>query len=141
MAISTYRTYLMYKKSDSYEKLVDITSFPDLGQDPETIDVTTLTDRMRKFIAGIEGNDALTFDSFYTKEVYTKLAALKGKQTDLGVWFGGTGEDTAATPTGDLGKFNFTGEVFVRVAGAGVNEAVRMNITVVPSTAIEFVAE
>lgn len=33
MAISSYKTYLMYKASDSgtYTKLIDIKDFPDLG--------------------------------------------------------------------------------------------------------------
>lgn len=37
MAISTFKTFLMHKKEAStYEKLVDITEFPDLGSDPGT---------------------------------------------------------------------------------------------------------
>ena len=45
MATSTYMTFLMHKSADAgdWEKLLDITEFPDLGGDPEMIDVTTLS--------------------------------------------------------------------------------------------------
>ena len=34
MATSTYMTFLMHKKDSTYEKLIDITEFPDLGTYP-----------------------------------------------------------------------------------------------------------
>ena len=38
MAISTYKIFLMKKGSgDTYEKLIDIKSFPDLGGSPEML--------------------------------------------------------------------------------------------------------
>lgn len=37
MATSTYMTFLMHKKETAWEKLLDITEFPDLGGDPELI--------------------------------------------------------------------------------------------------------
>jgi len=48
--ISTYQTYLMYRTSTvvSYTKLIDITSFPDLIPPKERIDITTLSDYMRR---------------------------------------------------------------------------------------------
>lgn len=140
MAISTYKTYLMYKAGESgeYSKLCDISAYPDLGGDPENIDVTTLSDPMRKFIAGIQSNDSMTFDAFYDKDTFTRLYALKGKTTHLAVWFGATGEGADAVPDGSMGKFVFDGEVVVRVAGAGVNEAVPMSIVVIPNTPITF---
>ena len=48
--ISTYQTYLMYRTttSGSYSKLIDITSFPDLIPPKERIDITSLSDYMRK---------------------------------------------------------------------------------------------
>ena len=58
MASSTYQTYLMYKAttggSATFSKLTDIISLPDLGAPPEQIDVTTLSDRQRKYIPGVE---------------------------------------------------------------------------------------
>ena len=62
MATSTYMTFLMHKNStgDTWEKLIDITEFPDLGTDPEMLETTTLSDRMQTFIMGIQGNEAMT---------------------------------------------------------------------------------
>lgn len=48
--ISTYQTYLMYRTTTSgdYSKLIDITSFPDLIPPKERIDITSLSDYMRR---------------------------------------------------------------------------------------------
>ena len=49
MAISTYKVFLMKKKTtpeETYEKLVDIKEFPDLGGEPEMLETTTLSDNM-----------------------------------------------------------------------------------------------
>ena len=72
-AISTYKTYLHYKSGDSYEKLIDIKDFPDLGGEPEMLETTTLSDKMQTYIPGIQSLDALTFTCNYTKEEYAKL--------------------------------------------------------------------
>lgn len=42
MAISTYKVFLMKKgtEPDTYEKLVDIKEFPDLGGEPEMLETT-----------------------------------------------------------------------------------------------------
>ena len=38
MAINTYKVFLMKKGTgDAYEKVCDITSFPDLGSDPDLL--------------------------------------------------------------------------------------------------------
>lgn len=48
--LSTYQTYLMYRTNTSgtYTKLIDITSFPDLIPPKERIDITSLSDYMRR---------------------------------------------------------------------------------------------
>ena len=50
--ISTYQTYLMVRTTTSgqYDKVIDITSFPDLIPPKERIDITTLSDYMRVYI-------------------------------------------------------------------------------------------
>ena len=82
MATSTYMTFLMHKKDSTYEKLIDITEFPDLGTDPEMLETTTLSDRMQTFIMGIEGNEAMNFATNYDKAGYTALKALKNKRRE-----------------------------------------------------------
>lgn len=137
MATSTYMTFLMHKKDSTYEKLIDITEFPDLGTDPEMLETTTLSDRMQTFIMGIEGNEAMNFTTNYDKTGYTALKALKNKKEGFAVWFGGTEqEDGTVTPTGTEGKFSFKGQLSVRVTGGGVNEVRKMGLTIAPTSVI-----
>lgn len=137
MAISTYKTFLMKKGSGStYEKLVDIKNFPDLGGEPDKIETTTLSDGARTYIPGIEDTDNLSFDANYTKTDFTTLKALKGTEQDLAIWFGGTESEGTVAPTGSDGKFEFKGYVDCYVKGGDVNSAVEMSVVVTPSTAI-----
>lgn len=137
MAISTYKVFLMHKASEgSWEKLVDIKSFPDLGGDPELLETTTLSDNMQTYILGIQSMDGLEFTANYDKTEYETLKALEGTQEDYSVWFGATGEASTLTPTGSDGKFDFKGGLSVYPVGGGVNEVVDMKITIAPSTPI-----
>lgn len=136
MAISTYKTFLMHKASTTYAKLVDIKDFPDLGGTPEAIETTTLSDGAQTYIPGIQSQEALTFTANYTSTDYATLKALEGTEGDFAVWFGGTVSAGVATPTGSDGKFEFKGYLTVTITGGGVNEAVGMSISIMPSTAI-----
>ena len=140
MAISTYKVFLMKGtnsgSSTTYEKLVDIKDFPDLGGAPEMLETTTLSDKMQTYIPGIQSLDALEFNANYTKEEFTKLKALEGQELELAVWFGGNESNGTLTPTGDDGKFNFKGYVSVFVVGGGTNEVIGMTVSVAPSTPI-----
>lgn len=136
MAISTYKIFLMMKKEASYEKLIDIKDFPDLGGSPEMLEITTLSDKMQTYIPGIQSLDALEFTANYTKEDFTKLKALEGVEHDFAVWFGGTEEANVLTPTGADGKFEFKGQLSAFPVGGGVNEVVDMTVTIAPSTPI-----
>ena len=143
MAISTYKIFLM-KKDDSeetWEKLIDIKDFPDLGGAPEMLETTTLSDPMQTYIPGIQSLDSLEFNANYTKEDFTKLKALEGAEHDYAVWFGGTEAGSVLTPTGDDGKFLFKGQLSVFPVGSGTNEVVGMTITIAPSTPITVDAE
>jgi hypothetical protein len=141
MAISTYKSFLMHKKSSAYEKLVDIKSFPDLGGAPELLETTTLSDSMTTNILGIQSLDALEFECNYTKEDYTKLKALEGQELDFAVWLGGTESGATVTPTGSDGKFEFKGQLSVFVNGGGVNEVVNMTVSIAASTPITMGAD
>lgn len=138
MAISTYKVFLMKKSSNTYEKLIDIKDFPDLGGAPEMLETTTLSDRMQTYIPGVQSLDALEFTANYTKEDFSKLKALEGVESEYAVWFGGTEEAGVVTPTGTDGKFQFKGQLSVYPVGGGVNEVVDMTITIAPSTSISM---
>ena len=136
MAISTYKSFLMTKKTSTWEKLVDIKSFPDLGGSPELLETTTLSDGMTTNIMGIQSLDALEFECNYTLADYTKLKALEGTTADFAVWLGGTVANGVVTPTGTDGKFEFKGQLTVYVNGGSVNEVVNMTVCIAASTPI-----
>jgi hypothetical protein len=136
MAISTYKSFLMVKNSSTWEKLIDIKSFPDLGGAPELLETTTLSDPMTTNIMGIQSLDALEFECNYTKEDYTKLKEMEGSTKEFAVWLGGTETGGVATPTGSDGKFAFNGQLSVYVNGGGVNEVVGMTVSIAASTPI-----
>lgn len=143
MAISTYKVFLMKKASagETYEKLVDIKEFPDLGGEPEMLETTTLSDNMQTYIAGIQSLDGLSFTANYDMTDFQKLKALEGKTDSYAVWFGGQESAGGVTPDGSNGKFEFDGQLSVYPVGGGVNEVVDMNISIAPSTPITFSAE
>ena len=139
-AISTYKVFLMKgttaSSSTTYAKLVDIKSFPDLGGAPEMLDITTLSDKQRRNMPGIQSLDALEFTANYDKTDFSTLKALEGSETEFAVWFGGTESDGVVTPTGSDGKFAFKGYLNVYANGGGVNEVVDMTISIAASSVI-----
>lgn len=136
MAISTYKTFLMVKKDDAYEKLIDIKNFPDLGGAPEMLETTTLSDGMQTYIPGIQSLDGLEFTANYDKADYEKLKAMEGEEYEFSVWFGGTVTAGVATPTGENGKFNFSGQLSAFPVGGDVNAVIEMTISIAPSSPI-----
>ena len=135
MAISTYQTYLMSKDGGSYSKVIDIKSFGDLGGTPELLDTTTLSDKSKTSILGIQGQEAIEFEANYTKQDFTTVKALEGTEHDFAIYMGASAE---GVPDGSKGKFSFKGNLSVFVKGGGVNEVTSMTISIAPSTEIAF---
>lgn len=144
MPSTSYKSFLMYKPdgAQSYEKLIDIKEYPDLGGAPGTVDVTTLSQGQKTYLNDIKDPGSLAFNANYDPTEYSKCKALEGKQLDYAVWFGGDEQaDGSVTPKGDLGKFEFKGELSVYVKGAGVSAARDMGVTIAPSTVISKASE
>ena len=140
MAISTIHTALMKGSGTStvtYSKLVCITEFPGMKNPPESIETTTMCNKSRTYIPGVQSNDALEFKAFYTPTDFAALEALAGVDTPYALWFGAGSNDE---PDGHNGKFSFKGDLRVSLDGAGVNDAVTMTITIYPSTDVTFAA-
>lgn len=140
-ATSTYKSFLMHKVSEKWEKLIDIKSYPDLGGSPELLETTTLSDKMVTNIMGIQGSDAMDFECNYTLEDYTRLKAMEGTDKNFAVWLGGTETGGVVTPTGSDGKFEFGGQLAVFVTGGGVNEVRGMTVSIAASTPITLGAD
>lgn len=137
-AISTYQTYLMYKNNGTWENLTPIKSFPDMGGEPERIDVTTLSDAMRQYVPGVQDIASTSFSANYSATEYAKINALAGTQHDYALWFGATGAIGSEVPDGHNGKFTWKGDIMCYVSGGDVNAAVEMTIVCFPSTVFVF---
>ena len=140
--ISTYQTYLMCSTTTSAltsnDKLIDITSFPDLIPPRDRIDITSLSDYMRVYIQGIGDTSEFSFGANYTPANYSAVDALKGIQCYCAVWFGASGDEGSEVPDGHNGKFSWTGEISAGISGGGVNEAVGMTVNATPSTVVTY---
>ena len=136
MEISTYKTFLMTKETNTWKKVIDIKEFPDLGGTPEMIEITTLSDKVQRNIPGVQSLDALEFTANYTLTEYKALKALEGTEKEFAVWFGGTENGDTVTPNGSDGKFKFKGQLSVYTNGGGTNEVVEMTISIAASSAI-----
>lgn len=97
MAKCTNVTFLMHKGAEDsdFKKLLDITEYPDLGGEKEKLDVTTLSDKKKRTINGIEDVNDLNFKAWYEKADYEKLLAIQeaGTVDKYQLWFGDSGED------------------------------------------------
>ena len=144
MARTTYMTFLMHGTGTgtgtvTYEKLVDIKSYPDMGSAPEPLECTTMSDGQQRFKKGIitvDGN--LEFEANFDKADYIALEALAGQIEKYALWFGGTETNGVATPTGDDGKLSFEGDLSVRIEGGGVNEIGNMIVSITPYSRFVF---
>lgn len=127
---STYKTYLMIKKTgDNYEKLTSITSYPDIGGDPEMLETTDLEQDAQTFCEGVQQIEQLQFEANYIKDEYDKLRALAHQELELAICFGSN--------DGVDGAWGWNGNISVKAGGAGVNEVRKMTITSAPYTPIE----
>lgn len=133
MAISTYGVQLMVQKTgDTYEKLVDIKAFPDMGGAPEMLETTTLSDAAQTFIKGIQTLAAMEFTYNYTKEDFATVKALDdGANHKFALYFGANGVD---------GKFEWEGQLSTWVVGAAAKAVVEAKISIAPSTKITVAA-
>lgn len=131
MALLSNKTFLMRKANggSSFTKLVDITSYPDIGGAPDAIDVTTLSDMVTRNINGIQSSSSHEFGAWYEKEIYAQLqdiqeADVTKTQDELDtyqLWFG---------EEGVYGIFEWQGKLSVFAGGAESNAARPMTITI-----------
>lgn len=131
---STYKTYLMQGNGSdtlTYTKLADIKDYPDIGGESEQLDVTSLSDKVKKSIPGIQNNDSMQFTMNYNPTVYQSLQALcDGTAHHFALYFGASVSGSTVTPDGSDGKWTFDGQSNVYVSGKGTNEAREMIFTI-----------
>ncbi len=128
MAVSTQVTTLSHSSTgSSYAKLVDITSYPDLGSTPSKLDTTDLSAvKFKTSILGLQEVPDLTFEANYDKSDYNRISKLTGNQY-FKLSFG----------TSD-GSFTWQGQVQIYPNGGGVDEVRKMTLVLSASTPLTF---
>ena len=106
--------------------IVGLQSFPDMGSEPESVDVTTLADSTMAYIDGLSDPGSLQYECLYILEEFSALEALRGKT----LYF------TQTYPDGS--KHTWRGQGTPVLAGKGVNEAMTYTYFVKPATEISF---
>lgn len=129
MAVSAYNACLMKATGggSTYEKLIDVKTTPSLFSEPEKIEVTTLSDSVKKYIKGIQDQETLSFTANYSLVDYEKLLAVTGVQK-FALYFGNDG-------LGSEGKFGFEGELAVSIGEGAVNGSIEMTLYITPTVA------
>lgn len=131
MATSTANTILKSatEKAGAFEKLLDITDYPDLGSTPNMLDTTDLSaTKYMTNILGLQEIPDLTFEANYDLETYTKIATMEGTH-----WFNlELGED------GVDGIFEWSGGITIYKNGGGVDEVRKMTVVLSAETPIEL---
>jgi hypothetical protein len=115
-------TELHYKTgTNTWVKIPLLMSTPDMGGDPEQVEVTTLEDATRKYIAGIKDPGDLQFQFLYDNSATTSnfrvLKGLEGATHDFKVIFP------------DESEWAFSAQVSVRMDAAEVNAALTFTST------------
>lgn len=128
MAVSTQVTTLNYKSTEvgSFAKLVDITSYPDLGSAPSKLDTTDLSaTKFKTSILGLQEVPDLTFEANYDADDYDTISDLEGDELFFQLVFGSAD-----------GSFTWKGQVAVYTNGGGVDEVRKMTVVLSASTPI-----
>lgn len=121
----TKETTLSYKTNEmtDFEEIDLLMEVPELGGDPEQIDVTTLKDGVRKYIPGVKDLGDLTFNFLYDNS---------GPSTNYRILRGLQQNNTLATykveyPDGTAHQFD--AYVSVKMDAAAVNAALTFTAT------------
>ena len=126
-AILTKGIKLSYGSGDSYTELLDLMEIPEIGNGvPEKIEITTLADNVKTYIAGLgDSGQELGFKFLYKKEQFQTLLAMKESCS----W-------KVEMPDGVCATFN--GTPSVKFDGASPNNAITYTLTVIVESEITF---
>lgn len=123
--ISTIDAKLSYKKSTetAYTVVENTQEFPDFGGETESIEVTVLKDKVRKYIGGLQSyGESLDFVVLYVKEEFMALKELEGEDIS---WKFELSDGLACT---------WTGTHSLKLNGGGLGAAVAYTLSVKPES-------
>lgn len=118
----------MKTAGSTFKDLEGLQSVPEIGGDPEQVDVTTLVDATKKYIAGIQDMDSLEFTFLYDNAVFKELKAVQtsGKEAEFKITY----------PDGST--CTFKGGVTIKMGGAEINGAFQFTLAVTVSSGPDF---
>lgn len=164
MASLTAGTFLMKGTvatgTITYEKLVDISEYPDIGSSVDSQDVTTLSDACHKYIDALpDTNGSIEFNGWLKDDDYDAVMAIAGTEQHFCIAFGGSPSEsdssvlepdtitgstssntltitpkTGASEAATFLAVHFKGKIRVRLAGAGTDAARPVVYTITPTT-------
>lgn len=142
----TAGTFLLYETSNGaytfgsdatkWDILHDITEYPDLDDEAEWEDNTTLSNAMHTYEPGLpDSGGAKSFSAYFTSAEYTKVKALEDEILHVGISFGGTTQSDGVTilPTGGTLMQDFNAYVRIRLTGGGVGDVRPVTIDLSPT--------
>lgn len=122
-------TTLSYKSGGaSFTALPGLQSTPEVGGDPEQVEVTDLSDSKKRYIKGLQDVDALEFGFLYDAATFSTLENLANSDAvcDFELKFP------------DNSKFTFRGKVNTKMGAAEVNGALVYTLSVVVQSGPDF---
>lgn len=115
------------KGTSQFKELLNLQEIPEIGNGaPEKIEVTVLTDNVKKYIAGLgDSGQDLSFKFLYVKEQFQELLALNETQT----W-------QVSMPDGVTATFDAVPSV--KFDSASPNNAITYTLTLIVESEIVF---
>ncbi|WP_057871076.1 phage tail tube protein [Liquorilactobacillus ghanensis] len=125
---ATGTTLAISTDNKAFTPIAGIKTTPDIGADPETIDVTDLSDTKKKSVAGIQNTQNLAFSCVYKGSNFSSLVSQGDGQTQY-YWKVTFPDGLTAT---------FQGSFTLKIENVAVNGAMGFTITVVVSDGPDF---
>lgn len=124
-------TELFYDVSGTPTQVTDLQEIPDIGATPEQVEVTTLEDSSKRYIAGLKDYGELSFTFLYDNSGATSnYRVLKSIEGVIKDW-------ELVLPDGT--EFHFSGSPTVILGGAGVNAALTFTASITLNSDITVV--
>lgn len=130
MEKSTSKTFLYHSASETgkFEKLIDITSYPDIFSAPEKLDISDLSSNQKKYTQGMFDIPDYEFGFIYNKTSYDAVKALEnGAIHYYQLRFGENGE---------YGAWQWSGTHFATPSGGGVGAVREGKIVCYPESEV-----
>lgn len=135
MAETTIGTYLGWADVPSssstsvseYTKYVDIVDYSDLESAPETIDVTTMSNKKRVYKQGLPDQPQQSYTCNFDPKAYATIKALGNATKAFCLLF----EESNSL-------LKWTGQISVQISGAGIAENRTMTVTVTAEDEIDI---